>query len=1454
MYQIVGVVPRISICGLCIVTMGENEQRVTVINETRNLKTGPFTHPDDQISTGKAWEEWIEGLEREFRYFRITSADDKADALIIYGGKEIARLARSLPDTPQDDAGEPRDTYGKLKQKLDDYFTPRKNKHHARYLFLKTKMHDGETTAAYAARVREKAVECDFGTTLDDRILEHMIQTMSNTTLIQRAIGKGWNLNQLLSEATQLEDVRLQVADMNTDDKHDHIHKLHRQKPAKQGQGAKTQQPCAYCGMTGRHPAGRDCPAYGKRCNKCNRFNHFASVCKSSAQTHNRDARRKPFGKKQWKAQPNVKKTMTSEQQSDTSSDEGFMQHMKQAKIIIKKVGGKNKRVTVQIANLDAQVEIDSGADVNVIDEHQFKALVHRAEEKLTLKPTEITLHTLQTELDVKGEFHTTVRNTTRGVKTQFIVIRGKMDSLPLIGRDTATALGMLEIRPDGSLKDENHLKSVIKQVKKLSSKMPQSVRDILKANAEIFDGIGKIYDKKNKKEMYAHFHMREDAVPVAQKPRPVPFYLQKPLKQWLDHCVEEDIFETIPEDQPITWCSPLVVQPKPRYNSTPKDELQPHMIRASVDLRVVNKQMERSRITQTPVVEDFTYTFHDCKVFSKLDMRQGYHQLILDPSSRDIATFSTPWGNMRPKRLVFGAKSSQDLFDETIYRIFGDIPKCLSQRDDILIGGRTLEEHNETLKKVFERATDFNITFNEEKCQFAAEQLEFYGYLFTKDGLKPTEDKVKAVKESPPPESKEAVRSFLGMIGYLSKFIPHYASITAPLRELTKKDVKFKWGEKEQTAFGKLKDSITCDDIVTYFDPERKIILRTEASFHEGLSAGLFQETDRGLQPVHYISRAMSDAEKRYSQTEKDALAISWAKDRLKIYLLGAPKFKIITAHKPLLPMFNKPTSKLPPRIDKWVMNMQDVDFELVYEPGKDEADPMDYLSRHPLPEKSSDGTEPMIKQIIMDEHAVVLDRIREETKIDPQLSKLQERIYRDDWETFKKDEDIQPFYPIRHDLYTAEGVIFRLNCIVIPTSLQRKVIKAGHKLGHLGITKTKSMLREKYWFPQMNHTIEQILSQCYECQVTTKQHTEEPIKVSTIPEKPWEVIAIDFGGPYPDGHYNLVAVDKRTRYPEVETTHSTSFKATKGKLMKMFATHGIPKRIESDNGPPFASKDFADFAKETGFEHHKVTPKHARANGEAESFMKMLNKTEQIAHLQSRDRTVAIQEMLMGYRSTPHPATKTTPYAALMNRQVRTTLDHTNPKEEKTTRDRKMDEKDKEYKEKLKMQKENRNTSEHKLVLGDYVLLKQSKRNKWTTAFEPAFYIVYRIDGSSIGARRISDGREIYRDASQFKLANNVVQNVNERSDDQTEREQRDDWREKILQETQGHDQNTRSTVNDPPSENHNGQNEVPEPEGERRPTRNQPATPGDGPRTHHSRRMRQPPAYLRDYVTEF
>ena len=200
-----------------VIDMAENTG-VTVMTETRNLRALPFRPSEDRLSTGKAWEEWLEDIEREFRYFRISSPADRKDAMIIYGGKEIARLEKSLSD-PDDPDGQLNE-YEKMRKKLNDYFSPRQNKHYSRYMFLKLSPFAGEATIAYAARLRERAYDCDFGDTFDDRILEHLIQTIENKHLIQKCIAKCWNLTQFLSEAAQIEDISLQVHDMkdNPDD------------------------------------------------------------------------------------------------------------------------------------------------------------------------------------------------------------------------------------------------------------------------------------------------------------------------------------------------------------------------------------------------------------------------------------------------------------------------------------------------------------------------------------------------------------------------------------------------------------------------------------------------------------------------------------------------------------------------------------------------------------------------------------------------------------------------------------------------------------------------------------------------------------------------------------------------------------------------------------------------------------------------------------------------------------------------------------------------------------------------------------------------------------------------------------------------------------------------------------------------------------------------------------
>ena len=422
------------------------------------------------------------------------------------------------------------------------------------------------------------------------------------------------------------------------------------------------------------------------------------------------------------------------------------------------------------------------------MDEHQFQALLHRTNHKPTLETCQMKLNTLQHPVKVKGKFETIIRNQTCGKSTTFVVVNGRINSPPLLSKDTLIQLGMLKIQPDGGLTSPNAMRIANDESKtiKFTTTTPeqQEMENIIRKYDHVFQGIGKIMDKKNNKEIHGQFHMKPGAIPAAKKPRPVPYHLQKPLKEWLQQGVEDDIFKQVPENEPITWCSPLVIQPNSRFSKTPKEE--------GVGLRIPNKHMERSRIAQTPTVEDFIHRFHDCSIWTKMDLRQGYHQLSLDPASRAVATFATPWENYRPKQLIFGAKASQDLFDETMQRFFGDIPRCLNQRDDLLIGARNWTEHNATLEAVLQRAENYGITLNKTKCEFGKQELEFYSYRFSQKGLTPTTDKVKAVQECTPPTSKSEVRSFLGMTGYLAKFIPRYASLTQPLRELARKNTNF--------------------------------------------------------------------------------------------------------------------------------------------------------------------------------------------------------------------------------------------------------------------------------------------------------------------------------------------------------------------------------------------------------------------------------------------------------------------------------------------------------------------------------------------------------------------------------------------------------------------------------------------------------------------------------------
>ena len=212
------------------------------------------------------------------------------------------------------------------------------------------------------------------------------------------------------------------------------------------------------------------------------------------------------------------------------------------------------------------------------------------------------------------------------------------------------------------------------------------------------------------------------------------------------------------------------------------------------------------------------------------------------------------------------------------------------------------------------------------------------------------------------------------------------------------------------------------------------------------------------------------------------------------------------------------------------------------------------------------------------------------------------------------------------------------------MPQALRSRTLDIAHQ-GHQGIVKTKQLLRSKVWWPGIDKDAEKLVVDCLACQATGPAMSPTPVQMSKLPTHPWRSLHMDLCGPFPTGEMLFVVIDEYSRFPEVDIMRSTNAQAVILSLERIFATHGLPEKITSDNGPPFQSKEFNDFMKMKGIIHHKVTPLWPQANGQVESFMKPLTKAVRTARLKGRDWRPALYQFLLNYRCTPHSTTGVSP-----------------------------------------------------------------------------------------------------------------------------------------------------------------------------------------------------------------
>ena len=816
------------------------------------------------------WSQWVKGFQN---YMLATNYDQfqaerKKAILLASSGAEGERIFYTLDDhsITLDSAND--NAYIIAIKRLEHYFRPSVNIFTERHRFESRAQRQDESIEEYVSALRDIMANCEF-TNADERLRDQIINKTCVPRIRERVMGekKVPDLQQTIAIAKQVElsikDNKLFKRESgDTAVRHVRSKKYGSAKPSirsasnlaraatasantSQASDSQKGRTCYRCGSKNHLANDPECRARNSICRRCNRKGHWDIVCRSSTVV------------KKIQMTPETSKPTVSPKRTDlpmNATAKVSVSHILNTSDADHCSSSKTAVYEDVIINgTQIHLQIDTGSPYSLISRSDYDKYFSQT----PLMPPKVKLVTYTDgKIDLDGCFKAQISYKNLTISEDLkVTSRGAS----ILGLDVFYKLGW-NIDTSPSFVANNVTEH---------SALPKGLGSEYHKYAACFGPItGPIKD-------YVHkVKMKPDVKPVQQKLRRVPFAIRDQVSQELLRLQNEGIIEKIDSSE---FISPLVVVHKANGK-----------IRLCVDMRKVNESIVIDRFP-LPTVDEIFQEMHGAKYFSRLDCASAYHQLALHEESRDLTAFISHEGIFRFTRTCFGLASAPSAFQKLMHSVLSDVPGAKCILDDVIVWGRTKQEHDNNLHRVLGKFLKVGLKLN-DKCQFNVQKVEFFGHVLSPDGLDPHPKLKAAIADAPAPTDSSALQSFLGLVGYYSKFIPNYATIVEPMRRLLRRNISFVWDTEAQKSFDRVKSLIAEHLTLAFYNPNLHTIVTTDASSY-GLGITLSQITKEGNEVlIACASRTLTTHERKYSVGEREALACVFACERFHGYLWGKP------------------------------------------------------------------------------------------------------------------------------------------------------------------------------------------------------------------------------------------------------------------------------------------------------------------------------------------------------------------------------------------------------------------------------------------------------------------------------------------------------------------------------------------------------------------------------------